>query len=172
MLHVCKRVLASASPPGRRGSDLLRMLFGGLLFVGIAAVVLKLRVPRPFVSIWLTAVFLSVLGAVRAESKWARRLSLASLGLGLSLGLSEGVWAVIDKLSSGDAAMTGTSTEPGYIVEGGELGYAPTPGTQVSARKMLGKQLVYDGCTPFPTKACGSRRVIRAVTPGYSWDAR
>ena len=36
-------------------SDLLRLLLGCVLFLGAAALVLYLRLPRPFVWIWLAA---------------------------------------------------------------------------------------------------------------------
>ena len=149
-----------------RDRDLLRLLFGGVLLVGVAAVVLKLRLPRPFVAIWLAAVVLCVSSAARAQTEWARRLSLVGLGLALILELLEGVTSTVDKLKPGGSEETGSSTERGYIVEGGELGYAPTPRIQVTAKKTMGKQLVYDAVYTISDQGV---RVTKGDPSGDTW---
>jgi hypothetical protein len=150
----------------RRGSDLLRMLLGCVLFVGAAAVVLYFQLPRPFVWIWLAALPLCVFNAMRADREWARRLSLAGFGVALSLGLLEGVLPTLDKLNPGGVEVSGTYTEGGYFVEGGELGYAPAPGMRVTSRKTIGKQLVYDVVYTISDQGV---RVTKGSSNGDTW---
>ena len=125
------------------GSDLLRLLFGGALFVGTAAMVLALRLPWPFLWIWLTALPLTLVGGVRARTEFGRKLSLVALGLALSLGLLEGVFAMRGKIKPAAKEVNATSGGS-YFVEGGDLGYAPRPGLRVTSKKTKGKQLIYD----------------------------
>lgn len=127
----------------RLGSDLLRLLFCGALFVATAAMILALELPRPFLWIWLAALPLCLFGGVRAKADFGRKLSLVGFGLALGLGLLEGVFATLDKLKPGAVEVFDTSAGS-YFVEGGELGYAPGPGMRVTSRKTMGKQLIYD----------------------------
>jgi hypothetical protein len=146
--------------------DLLRLVLSSGLWFGIAAVALWLRVPRPFIWIWLATMVLSVWSARRAQTEWARRLLLVSFGLALSLELLEGAFAAVDKLKSDGSELTGTSTQPGYIIQGGELGYAPRPGIQVTARKTQGKQLVYDAVYAISDRGV---RVTRGDSNDDTW---
>jgi hypothetical protein len=145
LTHVLQDAEELFSPMNATNRDLLRLVGGTGLFVGVSAVVLKLGQPRPFLSIWVVAVLLCVWVAVHGVTEWARRLSLVGFGLALSFGLLEAVFTTLDVLKPGAFVVTGTATERGYIMEEGELGYAPTPGKQVRARKTAGKELVYDG---------------------------
>jgi hypothetical protein len=128
----------------RRKSDLLRLVLGSVLLLGVAAAVLYLKLPRPFVWIWLAAIPVCVVGAVRGDSEWMRRLSLVCFGLAVSLVLVEGVFVVLDRLEQGGGQIGGSYAKGGYFVQGGELGYAPAPGIRVTSRKTKGKHLVYD----------------------------
>jgi energy-coupling factor transporter transmembrane protein EcfT len=128
----------------RQRADPLWLLLAGVTFLGTAALVFYLRLPRPFVWIWLSALLVCLFIAARASGEWLRRLSLLGFGLALSLLLLEGVFAIVDKLKPGGAQVTGTYADGDYFVQGGELGYGPMPGARVTSRKAKGKQLVYD----------------------------
>jgi hypothetical protein len=132
------------SATNRHWRDLARLLLASVLILGIAVCALKVRLPHPFLLIWLAALPVCAFGAVRAETEWWSRLSLVGFGLALSLGLLEGASVAIRKLGPEGFEEHGTNAERGYQVEGGELGYAPAPGVRVTAKKTLGKQLVYD----------------------------
>jgi hypothetical protein len=124
------------------GSDLLQLLLAGALFAGAAAVVLSLRLPWPFLWIWLTALPLALVAGLRAKTDFGRRLSLVAFGLALSLSLFEGVFVALGMLKPG-AVEVNTTTGGSYFVERGELGYAPRPGARVTSSKTQRKQLIY-----------------------------
>lgn len=129
---------------GRRGADWIWLLLGWVLFLGIAALVLHLQLPRPFVWIWLSALLVCVFSATRAKWEWLRQLFLIGFGVALSLLLLEGVFVIVDKLQTGGARVTGTYVDGDYFVQGGELGYGPKPGVRVTSKKTVGNRLVYD----------------------------
>ena len=69
---------------------------------------------------------------------------LSALSLALSLGLLEGVFAMLDKIKPGRGEGSGTYTKGGYFVDESELGYGPAPGVRVTSRMTSGDRLVYD----------------------------
>lgn len=151
---------------GRLGSDLLRLLFSSALFVGTAAMLLALRLPRPFLWIWLAALPLCVFSGMRAGTDWGRKVSLVGLGLALSFGLLEGAFIVLDMREPGGVHVSGTYTLGGYFVEGGALGYAPVPGIRVTSRKTIGGQLVYDAVYTISDRGV---RVTKGDPNGDTW---
>lgn len=146
--------------------DSVRAVLGVTLSVGVGAVILILKLPRPFVWIFAAGLVLCLVNAVLAQTEWGRRFFLAGSGLALSLGALEGVSAALDRVGSGGIKLTGTYTQPGYFVEGGELGYAPAPGARVHARKTVGEHLVYDVTYTISPQGV---RVTRGNPSGRTW---
>ena len=150
----------------RHGAEPLWLLLATVLLLGSAALVLHLRLPRPFVWIWLSALLVCLFSATRANREWLRRLSLTGFGLALSLLLLEGLFATVDKLKPSDARITGTYVDGDYFVQGGELGYGPMPGVRVTSRKTKGKRLVYDVAYTISDKGV---RVTKGDPTGDTW---
>jgi hypothetical protein len=118
----------------RGGRDVLRLLAVGALLVVVAALVLKLRLPRPFIWIWLAALVACFRCAVRAASPWGRRIFLTGFSLAMGLSLLEMTFATLAKLKPGGLESSGTYVEGGYFVQGGDLGYGPAPGVRVTSK--------------------------------------
>jgi hypothetical protein len=150
----------------RKGADPLWLLLACVSCLGAAALVLYLRLSRPFVWIWLSVLVVCLLSTTRANGEWLRRLSLMAFGLALSFLVLEGVFVIVDKLQPGGAQITGSYVDGDYFVQGGELGYGPMRGVRVTSRKTKGKQLVYDVAYTISEKGV---RVTKGNPGGETW---
>lgn len=150
----------------RKGADPLWLLLDCVLCLSAPALILYLRLSRPFVWIWLTVLVVCLFSATRAHGEWLRRASLMGFGLALSFLLLEGVFAVFDKLQPSGAQVTGTYADGDYFVQGGELGYGPKRGIRVASKKTKDKRLVYDVAYSISDKGV---RVTKGNPDGETW---
>jgi hypothetical protein len=110
----------------------------------VATFALVVRLPRPFVWIWVGTLILNAYNALRARTALGQRLFLSCFGLSLGLALLEGVFATLAVLDPNRSKVAGSYVAGGYFVNDEELGYAPRPGVRVTSRKTVGKQVIYD----------------------------
>jgi hypothetical protein len=150
----------------RGGSHVVSPVLAGALFIGAAALVLYLRLPLPFIWIWLVALPILAFTAVKATTGWGRLLSLVGFGLSVSMGMLEVVFTTLDRLNTTRAPLSGTYTQGSFFVDGGDLGYAPAPGSRVTAKRTMGDYLVFDVAYTISKEGV---RVTRGNRNGDTW---
>jgi hypothetical protein len=153
-------------PMLRPSSDTGRVALAGLALAGAAAAIIGLRIPKPYISIWLVALSLSVLIAVRARTAWAERLGLIGSGLAGSLLLCEVVVIAGWALAPGKVELGGSANDPSFWITGGSLGYGPRPGGQYTASKWVDGRSAYDVTYTISDEGI---RATRGSSSGDTW---
>jgi len=150
----------------RSRSDLLRTLASAVLVAGVSFLVFWLRVPHPFVWIWLTALPLCGILALRVNAEWLRAILVVSFGIVLGLLVSESALIAPGAFRSDDVTITDSYASPGSMVNGGPLGYAPTPGSRHRSIVTVRQRVIIDAVYTFTEHGA---RATKGSPGGDTW---